>query len=222
MSNASNLLQTLQLRSRSRIVTPEDFAKQQNVSRETLEALTVYVALLEKWQPRINLISPASLPDIWHRHIFDSAQLLVHMPELAPGEPRRILDIGSGAGFPGLVLAILGAGQVQLVESDQRKSVFLRTVIRELGLSANVFNQRIETLPACYPDVITARALAALPKLMRLIDAQIHHGLTCLFLKGVKAEEELTNFQTYSTMTPQLYSSLSCTDGVIVKLTMPK
>ena len=222
MSNASNLLQTLQLRSRSRIVTPEDFAKQQNVSRETLEALTVYVALLEKWQPHINLVSPASLPDIWHRHIFDSAQLLAHMPDVAPGEPRRILDIGSGAGFPGLVLAILGAGQVQLVESDQRKSVFLRTVIRELGLSANVFNQRIETLPACYPDVITARALAALPKLMRLIDAQIHHGLTCLFLKGVKAEEELTNFQTYSTMTPQLYSSLSCTDGVIVKLTMPK
>ena len=222
MSNASNLLQMLQLQSRSRIVTPEDFAKQQNVSRETLEALTVYVALLEKWQPRINLISPASLPDIWHRHIFDSAQLLAHMPELAPGEHRRILDIGSGAGFPGLVLAILGAGQVQLVESDQRKSVFLRTVIRELGLSANVFNQRIETLPACYPDVITARALAALPKLMRLIDSQIHHGLTCLFLKGVTAEEELTNFQTYSNMIPNLYPSLSRADGVIVKLTMPQ
>ena len=151
MSNASNLLQTLQLRSRSRIVTPEDFAKQQNVSRETLEALTVYVALLEKWQPRINLISPASLPDIWHRHIFDSAQLLAHMPELAPGEPRRILDIGSGAGFPGLVLSIMGGVTVDLVESDQRKAVFLSTVIRELGLPAKVHNQRIEKCLNCIP-----------------------------------------------------------------------
>ena len=128
--------------SRSRIVTPENFAKQLNVSRETLAALSVYVALLEKWQPRINLISPASLPDIWQRHVFDSAQLLAHMPEMRPDASRRILDIGSGAGFPGLVLAILGAGQLQLVESDQRKSVFLQTVIRELGLFATVVNHR--------------------------------------------------------------------------------
>ena len=212
--------------SRSRTVTPEDFAKQLNVSRETVAVLSAYVALLEKWQPRINLISPASLPDIWQRHMFDSAQLLAHMPEMHTAAPRRILDIGSGAGFPGLVLAILGAGQVQLVESDQRKSVFLQTVIRELRLSAIVVNDRIETLPACYPDVITARALAPLPKLMQLIEAQMHPSLTCLFLKGPKVEEELTNFQTYSTMTPHLYPSLSRTggaaNGVIVKMTMPK
>ena len=210
----------------SRIVTPEDFAKQMNVSRETLTVLSAYVALLEKWQPRINLISPASLPDIWQRHILDSAQLLVYLPEMRPGAPRRILDIGSGAGFPGLVLAILGAGQLQLVESDQRKSVCLQTVIRELGLSATVVKHRIESLPACYPDIITARALAPLPKMMQLIEAQMHPGLTCLFLKGAKAEEELTNFQTYSTMTPRLYPSLSRADGVaegiIVKLTMPQ
>ena len=206
----------------SRIVTPEDFAKQMNVSRETLAALSAYVELLEKWQQRINLISLASLTDIWQRHIFDSAQLLVHLPEMRPGAPRRILDIGSGAGFPGLVLAILGAGQLQLVESDQRKSVFLQTVIRELGLSATVVNYRIESLPACYPDIITARALAPLPKLMQLITTQIHPSLTCLFLKGAKVEEELTNFQTYSTMMPHLYPSLSRADGVIVKLTMPR
>lgn len=212
--------------SSSRIVTPEDFAEQMNVSRETLAALSAYVALLEKWQPHINLISPASLPDIWQRHVFDSAQLLAHMPEMRLDAPRRILDIGSGAGFPGLVLAILGAGQLQLIESDQRKSVFLQTVIRELGLSATVVNHRIESLSACYPDVITARALAPLSKLMQLIDAQIHPALTCLFLKGAKVEEELTNFQTYSTMTPHLYPSLSRADGeangVIVKLTMPQ
>ena len=202
-------------------MTPEGFAKKVNVSRETLDALCVYVALLEKWQFRINLIGKTTESDIWRRHIFDSAQLLAYMPKMVANDTRHILDIGSGAGFPGLVLAILGAGRVQLVEADQRKSVFLQTVIRELGLTASVVNQRVESLPACQPDVITARAVAALPKLMTMIDSQLHKGLTCLFLKGAKVEEELTNFQTYSTMTPHLYPSQSFTDGVIVKLTTP-
>ena len=202
-------------------MTAEEFARRFDVSRETLASLSAYVALLEKWQPQINLVSPATLPDIWHRHILDSAQLVPYLP-LAPAHKRcQILDIGSGAGFPGLVLAILGAGDVQLVESDQRKAVFLQTVIRELGLSARVSNQRIETLPACQPDVIIARALAALPKLMSLIAPQLHNDLTCLFLKGASVDEELTNFQTYSTMIVHLYPSVTNDDGVIVKLTMP-
>ena len=134
-------------------MTAEEFAKRFDVSRETLASLSVYVALLEKWQSRINLVSPATLPDIWHRHILDSAQLVPYLPVVSPRQRCQILDIGSGAGFPGLVLAILGAGDVQLVESDQRKAVFLQTVIRELGLSARVSNHRIETLPACQPDV---------------------------------------------------------------------
>ena len=203
-------------------MTPEAFAARFDVSRETLASLSTYVAILEKWQHRINLVSPASLSDIWHRHILDSAQLLLHMPVVPVHQRCKILDIGSGAGFPGLVLAILGAGDVQLVESDQRKAVFLQTVIRELGLSVRVSSQRIETLPACQPDIITARALAALPKLMTLIAPQLHNGLTCLFLKGASVEEELTNFETYSTMLPHLYPSVTNDDGVIVKLTMPK
>ena len=144
------------------------------------------------------------------------------MPAVSGHQRRQILDIGSGAGFPGLVLAILGAGDVQLVESDQRKAVFLQTVIRELRLPAHVSNQRIEKLPACQPDVITARALAALPKLMSLIAPQLHNGLTCLFLKGASVDEELTNFQTYSTMIPHLFPSITSDDGVIVKLTTPQ
>ena len=116
-------------------------------------------------------------------------------------------------------MAILGVGDVQLVESNQRKAVFLQTVIRELGVSARVSNQRIETLPACQPDVITARALAVLPKLMSLITPHLHNGLTCLFLKGASVDEELTNFQTYSTMIPHLYPSVTNDNGVIVKLT---
>ena len=202
-------------------MTPESFAARFNVSRETLGSLSAYVALLEKWQRRINLVSPTTLPDIWHRHILDSAQLLPYLPVVSTRERCQILDIGSGAGFPGLVLAILGAGDVQLVESDQRKAVFLQTVIRELGLSAHVSNQRIENLPPCQPDVITVRALAAVPKLMSLIAPQLHNGLTCLFLKGASVDEELTNFQTYSTMNAHLYPSVTNDNGVVVKLTMP-
>ena len=202
-------------------MTPEAFAEHFDVSRETLASLSAYVDLLEKWQHRINLVSSATLPDIWHRHILDSAQLLPHLPVISTHQRCQILDIGSGAGFPGLVLAILGAGDVQLVESDQRKAVFLQTVIRELGLSARVINQRIETLPTIQPDVITARALAALPKLISLIAPQLHDGLTCLFLKGASVDEELTNFQTYSNMIPCLYPSVTNYDSVIVKLTMP-
>ena len=202
-------------------MTPESFAARFNVSRETLGSLSAYVALLEKWQRRINLVSPTTLPDIWHRHILDSAQLLPHLPVVSTRQRCQILDIGSGAGFPGLVLAILGAGDVQLVESDQRKAVFLQTVIRELGLSAHVSNQRIENLPPCRPDVITVRALAAVPKLMSLIAPQLHNGLTCLFLKGASVDEELTNFQTYSTMNAHLYPSVTNVNGVVVKLTMP-
>jgi 16S rRNA (guanine527-N7)-methyltransferase len=202
-------------------MTPESFAARFNVSRETLGSLSAYVALLEKWQRRINLVSPTTLPDIWHRHILDSAQLLPYLPVVSTRQRCQILDIGSGAGFPGLVLAILGAGDVQLVESDQRKAVFLQTVIRELGLSAHVSNQRIENLPPCQPDVITVRALAAVPKLMSLIAPQLHNGLTCLFLKGASVDEELTNFQTYSTMNAHLYPSVTNDNGVVVKLTMP-
>tara|TARA_B100000989_G_scaffold237936_1_gene184846 strand:- start:1013 stop:1621 length:609 start_codon:yes stop_codon:yes gene_type:complete len=201
-------------------VTPEAFAVRFDVSRETLASLSAYVALLEEWQARINLVSSNTLPDIWHRHILDSAQLLAYLPVSPARQRREILDIGSGAGFPGLVLAILGAGDVQLVESDQRKAIFLQTVIRELGLSAHVSNQRIETLPACRPDVITARALASLPKLISLIAPQLHTDLTCLFLKGESVGQELTNFQTYSNMKPRLYPSMTNDDGVIVKLTM--
>ena len=203
-------------------MTPEAFAARFDVSRETLASLLAYVALVEKWQRRINLVSSATLPDIWHRHILDSAQLLLHLPLASARHRLHILDIGSGAGFPGLVLAILGVGDVQLVESNQRKAVFLQTVIRELGVSARVSNQRIETLPACRPDVITARAFAALPKLMSLITPHFHNGLTCLFLKGASVDEELTNFQTYSTMIPHLYPSVTNDNGVIVKLTTPQ
>ena len=105
---------------------PDGIAAKLDVSRETMGKLESYVALVEKWQPRVNLVSPASLVDIWTRHIWDSAQLAPYIQGATP----RLVDVGSGAGFPGLVLAILTDAECHLVESDQKKAIFLSTVIR--------------------------------------------------------------------------------------------
>ena len=174
--------------------------------------------MLEKWQRRINLVSNSTLAEAWQRHILDSGQLAAYYPP----QTRQILDVGSGAGFPGLVLAIMGGVTVDLVESDQRKAVFLSTIIRELGLAAKVHNQRIETMPNLRPDVITARALAPVPKLMNLIETQLSAECVCLFLKGASIEDELTNLQSYSTMVATTYPSLSGATGVVLELKNPR
>jgi len=195
-------------------VTPDDIARLLDVSRETIDKFQAYLTLLEKWQRQINLVANSTLAEAWQRHILDSGQLVA----LYPPQTKRVMDIGSGAGFPGLVLAIMGGVTVDLVESDQRKAVFLSTVIRELGLPAKVHNQRIETLPRLSPDVITARALAPVPKLLKLIENQLHPEIVCLFLKGASVEDELTNLQTYSTMGSTTHLSLSGTTGVVLEL----
>jgi 16S rRNA (guanine527-N7)-methyltransferase len=147
----------------------EDFAATFNVSRETLDKLLAYVALLEQWQPRINLVAGATLPDVWHRHIADSAQLLA----LAP-KSGKWLDIGSGAGFPGLVIAIMAHGsagpRVTLIESDRRKCAFLAEVARHTGISVEIHTARIEQIATQRMlgsvDVVSARALAPLVRLI--------------------------------------------------------
>ena len=199
-------------------MTPDQVGELLNVSRETINKFQAYLSLLEKWQRRINLVSNSTLADAWQRHILDSGQLAAYYPPLT----RRILDVGSGAGFPGLVLAIMGGVMVDLVESDHRKSVFLSTVIRELGLPAKVHNQRIETMPNLWPDVITARALAPVPKLLNLIETQMSAECVCLFLKGVSIKDELTNLQSYSTMVATIHPSLSGSTGVVLKLKNPR
>ena len=195
-------------------MTPDQVGVSLNVSRETIDKFQAYLTLLEKWQRRINLVSNSTLAHAWQRHILDSGQLAAYYPP----QTHHILDVGSGAGFPGLVLAIMGGVKVDLVESDQRKAVFLSTVIRELGLSAKVHNQRIETMPNLRPDVITARALAPVPKLLNLIETQIRPGCVCLFLKGASVEDELTNLQSYSTMVATTHPSLSGSTGVVLEL----
>ena len=124
-------------------MTTDDVRKLLNVSRETMDQFEAYLELLRKWQRRINLVANSTLIDAWQRHILDSAQLA----KFYPPNTKKILDVGSGAGFPGLVLAILGGVEVDLVESNHRKAIFLSTVINSLSLPAKVHNQRIELLP---------------------------------------------------------------------------
>lgn len=189
-------------------------AERLNVSRETLDKISSYVALVEKWQPRINLIANSTLPDIWSRHVLDSAQLVAHLPP----KTARILDVGSGGGFPGIILAIMGDSEVHLVESDQRKSIFLTTVIRELGLNAVVHNKRIEQMENIGADVITARALASVEKLLDLLKIQLQTTPLCLFLKGARVDEELTILESYSSIEAQYFPSLTSADGVVLAL----
>ena len=195
---------------------PEALARQIDVSRETMDRLAAYVALVKKWQQRMNLVSASTLPDIWMRHIWDSAQLAL----LVPAGTGRILDVGSGAGFPGLVLAALCDAELHLVESDQKKAVFLQTVIRETGIRAIVHNKRIEFLSPIGADIITARALASLDRLLELLEAQLVPGMRCLFLKGARAEAELAALDTRSDIIRRLHPSLTNPEAFVVDLTV--
>lgn len=192
----------------------------QIVSRETLERLVEYEALVKKWNPRINLIASSQIEQLWHRHFVDSAQLL----ELSEPDAARWFDLGSGGGFPGLVCAILAKGEgykteFHLIESDQRKSVFLSQAVRALSLDVSVHAKRIEAVQLGVADVISARALASLPDLLNLstIHMDIHTKL--LFLKGRKAESELTQaLQTWNMSVLRIQSKTD-PEGLILKLT---
>ena len=201
------------------ITTPEDFARAFGVSRETLERLETYEALLKQWQRTINLVAPSTLSDIWHRHFADSAQLLA----LAPGA-ERWLDLGSGAGFPGLVLAILlaerGHGRVTLIESDTRKAAFLAEVARRVGVAVDIQGTRIEksaTQAKLGPvDVVTARALAPLPRLLELSAPYFSGPTMGLFLKGREVEAEVEAARQLWDFEPELRQSLTAISGRIV------
>ena len=200
---------------------PEDFARDFDVSRETLAAFEAYAALLAKWNRRINLVGRETLDELWRRHFLDSAQLLPLMPDPPEGRPRVIADLGSGAGFPGLVLAILGAGEVHLIESDQKKCAFLREAARETGAQVEIHATRIEAVESLEADVVTARALAPLEKLMAYARPVLRPGGLCLFLKGRGAEEELTASGLAATMRVERSPSRSDAAGVILSIEAP-
>ncbi len=168
--------------------TEGTFTSQLNVSRETLDLFLLYAEILAKWQAKINLISGNTIGNVWSRHFLDSAQLY----DLVPTGAKTLLDIGSGAGFPGMVLAVMGVKNVTLVEADSRKCLFLREVLRQTGKHANVVNCRIEEFDGGYFDVITSRALAPMDKLLSYINPHFGPITKGIFLKGEQVDRELT------------------------------
>ena len=200
-------------------VTAEEFAAAAAVSRETLLRLAAFAALLERWQRRINLVAADSLGDLWRRHMLDSAQLL----PLIPSPPPIALDIGSGAGFPGLVLAIMGIRGIRLVEADARKCAFLREAARVAGLVVDrdvfILNRRLEAVPPFAADLVTARAVAPLESLLRLTEPFRRTTTISLFHKGNRVGEELTEAAKTWRMTVERFPSRSDPSGTILRLT---
>jgi len=191
-----------------------------SVSRETREKLELLERELRRWQAIKNLVGPATLDHIWDRHIVDSLQLL----ELAP-EARTWIDLGSGAGFPGLVLAIAGQERglkVHLVESNSRKCAFLRQIARLTGASATVHEARLETVISSFvgrADVVSARALASLTQLLEWTEPMLKTGTIGLFPKGREVESELTEARKKWTFKADILPSRTDSEAGILRIT---
>ena len=196
------------------LLTPEAFRVATGVSRETMSRLELFANALIKWNRSVNLVSETSLADVWRRHFLDSAQLLA----LAPPTSQTWIDLGAGAGFPGLVLAIMGAPDVHLIESNQRKCEFLRATARQTATNVTIHCQRIEDMTKLHADVITARAIGPLAKLIDLSRAFATQGTLGLFIKGSKFGTELTALAKYPTIQLELVKSRSHSSGVILRL----
>ena len=199
---------------REPLLDAQGFAEIIPVSRETLARLEAYAALLTRWSARINLIGRDTITDLWRRHILDSAQLRAFVPNRA----RSMIDLGSGAGLPGLVLAILGVPGVELIEADSRKCAFLREALRVTGAAALIRPCRIEAVPRHPVDIITARACAPLDRLVGLAEPFLGPDSECLFLKGERIEQELTIAREGWTMTVSACQSRSDPRGVVLRL----
>jgi 16S rRNA (guanine527-N7)-methyltransferase len=191
------------------------FAEIVPVSRETLARLEAYADLLVRWSARINLIGRDTLGDLWRRHMLDSAQLR----PLVPAAATTLVDLGSGAGFPGLVLAILGVPQVELVEADTRKAAFLREAARVTAAEVTIRGCRIAAVPPHAADVVTARALAPLDRLLDLALPFIGPNTVCLFPKGERWAGELTLARKVWTMDVSMRDSIADPRGVVLCLT---
>ncbi|WP_370302006.1 16S rRNA (guanine(527)-N(7))-methyltransferase RsmG [Pseudooceanicola sp.] len=189
-----------------------------DVSRETMARLEAYAALVRKWNPRINLVSRKSLDALWERHIADSAQIY-HLA----GDAPNWLDLGSGGGFPGLVVAILATDlhpdrQVTLIESDTRKATFLRTAIRELGLSAQVLAQRIEAAEPQRADILSARALTDLSGLLAFAERHLSESGLALFPKGASWKNELEPARAQWSFNLEAITSFTEPEAAILKI----
>ena len=218
------------------IATPADFAVVFDVSRETLDRLAIYEGLLRQWQKAVNLVAPSTLDAIWHRHFADSAQVV----RLAP-QARSWVDLGSGAGFPGLVVAILlaeapspclvGEGtrpKITLIESDSRKCAFLREVARKTGITVDILSTRIEQAATHTslesPEVVSARALAPLDRLLGLSAPLFTPSTVGVFLKGRDAVAEVETAAKAWTFAVEMVPSITEATGrvVVIRDLQPK
>ena len=199
----------------------KDFCLFQNVSRETYEKFIVYHKTLIKWQGSINLISENSIVNAWERHFLDSAQLYKITNEI----DGNIIDFGSGAGFPGLILAMMGHKNIHLVESDQKKCTFLREVSMLSETDVTIHNSRIENLEFFDVELITARALAPLNKLIDYAEAFINKSPTSqkipkmLFLKGKLYKKEISDLDEKQYFAIKEFESITDKFGKILYIT---
>ena len=190
-----------------------------SVSRETMTDLESFSSLVTKWTPKINLIARGSVDQIWGRHIEDSVQLYKY----APKNYEKWVDIGSGGGFPGIVMSILAkadqpSAEFTLIESDQRKATFLRTAARELNLSVKVIAERIEAAEPQGADVVSARALTSLSGLLGLASRHLQPGGTALFHKGRQAQQEVAEAQKNWSFDLEEYHSITDPDARILAI----
>ena len=195
---------------------PDEFAAATNVSRETLARLKAYAGLLQDWNSRHNLVSARSLEDLWRRHFLDSAQLA----PLIPAKARTLADLGSGAGFPGLVLAEMLRDRVSvtLFETTTKKCDFLIAAAKCMELPVSVQNARMEDTGSQVFDVVSARACAPLPKLLAYAQHFVGPNSGCLFLKGQNVGAELTEAHKSWKMKVRQIPSLTDPSGVILEL----
>ena len=185
-----------------------------NVSRETIEKLEIYISLLQQWNKKINLVSQQGMDQVWKRHVYDSFQLIRYLDSSV----KSIADLGSGGGFPGLILALSTDIPVILIESDMRKTIFLREVLRQTKTQATVLCQRIENVNAISADVVTARALTSLTQLLEFSKNILNKNGYCLFLKGRSVNLEIEEAQKNWKINYKTFSSQTNADGVIVKI----
>lgn len=184
----------------------------ENVSDETIQKFSDYYNLLLKWQVKINLIGNIS-DDIWTRHFLDSVQII----KLIEGHDKKILDLGSGAGFPGMVLSILGH-DVTLVESDGKKTTFLSEVRRITKSDTKIFNGRIEDFKKSNFNAITSRACADLDTLLEYAFPSVSHGTECILHKGKNHQKEISDAQKKWSFQFKIIQSITDSDGVILKI----
>jgi 16S rRNA (guanine527-N7)-methyltransferase len=177
-------------------------------------ALNAYVDLLRKWNATVNLISAADLPFLWPRHIEDSLQL----GSIAGPLPSRAIDLGSGAGFPGLILAIAFGIEVDLIEQDQRKAAFLREAIFVTGAHAHVYATKIDRAKLSPAPLVTSRALAPLPVLLRLAKPLLTDDGFCLFPKTRAAESEIEDAERHWSMQLERFPSRTDANGMILRV----